>query len=314
MVALALLLATNGVVGSEDDVASTFGGQLLGALKTGSAEHVVRAGLNAVADQTTSKTNHYLADLFPTVEVQARISDEYDVEGSVLILAPIFESGDHSNLVFMQGNISRHSKRTTVNMGAGLRHLALNKKLLVGLNGFFDHELPYDHQRTSVGAEFRTSVGEINANYYWGLSSWNQGRNGGSERAMDGFDIELGIPLPYMPRTRLYGGYFEWEAQSGTTKEHGWRTSVEAEVYKGFYLEAGHRNFEAGQPNEAFVNIRINVMDLIADRRKVKPFFSDVAYKLESMEERRYEKVRRENLIRKETRQTSDFTVTVVGF
>ena len=275
---------------------------------------MVRAGLNAVADQTTSKTNHYLADLFPTVEVQARISDEYDVEGSALILAPIFESGDHSNLVFMQGNISRHSKRTTVNMGAGLRHLALNKKLLVGLNGFFDHELPYDHQRTSVGAEFRTSVGEINANYYWGLSSWNQGRNGGSERAMDGFDIELGIPLPYMPRTRLYGGYFEWEAQSGTTKEHGWRTSVEAEVYKGFYLEAGHRNFEAGQPNEAFVNIRINVMDLIADRRKVKPFFSDVAYKLESMEERRYEKVRRENLIRKETRQTSDFTVTVVGF
>ena len=311
---VALLLTASGVVGSEDDTAGIVGRQLLGAVKSGNVDQMVNTALNAVTDETTSTAQHFLLDLFPTAEVQARVSDSYGVEGSVLLLKPIFESDDHSNLLFTQGSVHRYNKRTTVNVGIGLRHLTLDKKLLVGLNGFFDHELPYDHQRTSIGAEIRTTVGEINANYYRGLSGWNQGRNGNHERAMDGFDIELGIPLPYMPRTRLYGGYFEWEAQSGSFQDHGWKASVEAELYKGFYVEAGHRNVEAGQPDAAFVNIRINVLDLLTDRKKGKPFFSDVAYKLDSMEERRYEKVRRENLIRKETRQNANFTVTVAGF
>lgn len=80
----------------------------------------------------------------------------------------------------------------------------MDKKLLVGFNSFYNHEFPYNHKRASFGFETRSSVGEINANKYYRLSTWNGGYNGIQEKALDGQDIEIGVPLPYINWTKAY--------------------------------------------------------------------------------------------------------------
>ena len=116
---------------------------------------------------------------------------------SVLVLAPLSDPDDVKNTFFTQISTFYTDNRTTVNLGLGYRRLVYDNKILLGVNGFHDHEFPYDHQRTSIGLEARTTVGEINYNRYWGVSDWKDGRGGNEERALSGMDIEGGFPLPY---------------------------------------------------------------------------------------------------------------------
>ncbi|MGB1027699.1 MAG: inverse autotransporter beta domain-containing protein, partial [Rhodospirillaceae bacterium] len=195
-------------------------------------------GGNAVAAGTTEILGRYL----PTIEFDLRFSDNYEILGQALILAPIWESADSDHMVFTQGSISHFSGRTTGNIGLGYRHLAFEDKLLAGVNAFYDYEWPYDHQRGSIGAELRTSVAEINSNVYFGISGWQDGEKANTqERAMGGWDIELAAPLPYLPRTRLSGTYFEWNAQTGGFSENGQTLALEAELYAGVTAQIGRR-------------------------------------------------------------------------
>jgi adhesin/invasin len=145
------------------------------------------------------------------------------------------------------------------------------------------------------------------------MSGWKVGANGFEERALDGYDIELGVPLPYMPRTRLYGKILEWTAQTGDFSEKGISYSFEGEFYNGIFLEVGRRHYEESN-NENFVAVRVNLIDLIFGPKHKKPFFAKQPYQLASMANHKYDKVRRENLIRKERRVLGNFSVTASGF
>ena len=215
--------------------------------------------------------------------------------------------------MFTQGGVTRFNDRTTTNIGLGARRLVMDKKLLLGANAFYDQEWHIQHRRASVGGELRTTVGELNFNYYVALTGWKDGQGVFEERAMDGWDVEVGAPLPYMPRVKAYYSRFKWEAQSGSFDENGWRASLEGEVFPGVFVEVGKRHFEHSN-NEMFTALRLNLVDLLLNRDRKKPFFADEPYKLASMEEHRYDKVRRENLIRKEKRVLGNFTVTASGF
>jgi hypothetical protein len=84
------------------------------------------------------------------------------------------------------------------------RYKLLNDNtLLIGANLFYDHELDYDHQRASVGIEAISSVGSLRLNQYYGLSNKKKGLNDVNEEALDGQDIEVGAPLPYLPWTNF---------------------------------------------------------------------------------------------------------------
>ena len=126
------------------------------------------------------------------------LGDPAKPTGGVLVVSPLSNPKDIYNTTFAQGSIFLNDNRHTVNIGLGHRILELDKKLILGINAFYDHEFPYDHQRTSVGFEARSSVGEINANKYWALTEWKKGRNNVDERALSGQDIEGAIPLPYI--------------------------------------------------------------------------------------------------------------------
>lgn len=286
---------------------------LLLAGASGDGQQVAKAGTDIAAGVASDYVQRQFLNFIPTAEVRLRLSDKYDLAGSALVLIPVLESEDHSNLFFTQGSVSRFDSRTTVNIGLGYRRLAMDKKLLMGINGFYDQEFPIRHQRASIGGELRTTAAEINFNYYVALTGWKDGQGIFEERAMDGWDIEVGAPLPYMPRVKAFYSRFQWQAQTGNFEENGWKAALEGEIYPGVIIEVGRRHFEHS-PNETFTTLRLNLVDLLLNSARKKPFFAEQPYKLASMEDHRYDKVRRENLIRKEKRVLGNFIVTASGF
>lgn len=274
------------------------------------ASHVV----NHVAAKAGELAVGGLRSYLPTAELEIRLSDEYDIVGRGLILAPLFESSDFSNMVFAQASLSRFGDRTTGNIGLGYRHLAVDETVLLGVNSFYDYEWPYDHSRASIGGEIRSTVLEVNANHYFGLSPWRDTSDGFQERAMGGYDVEAAAPLPYLPRTRLSATYFKWKSQGGGFSDDGWTYALEAEAGSGLTFEVGHTSYDAAADSN-FVAVRLNVMDLLEPVDEA-PFVASRAYELASMKDKRYDKVRRENLIRKERQSitSSSFVVTVSGF
>jgi adhesin/invasin len=266
--------------------------------------------LNNASSLAVTKTKSYLETLFPTVEVSLGLGDPGKPTGGVLVVSPLSNPKDIYNTTFAQGSVFLNDNRQTVNIGLGHRILELDKKLLLGINAFYDHEFPYDHQRTSVGFEARSSIGEINANKYWALTEWKKGRNNADERALSGQDIEGAIPLPYINWAKASVRHFKWDAYDNLSDLKGNDYSLRAEIpiLPGFSIEAGRRDYK-NKSDENFVRLTWSPK-APADTLKTPQLVSNEAYTLTSMEDRRYEKVRRENLIVKQKRGG----VRVVGY
>ncbi len=215
------------------------------------------------------------------------------------------------NTIFNQTSIYHNDGRTTVNIGLGYRRLAYDKKVLFGVNGFYDQEFPYQHQRTSIGIEARTTVAELNANRYWGVSGWKTVETVYEERALGGTDIELGVALPYMPWAKMYGRKFIWYALDGAADLKGEDISFRAQIptLPGLVMEAGHRNYQSYSGSNFF---RISYNFTGRSNARNQQLFTETAWALQNMEAHRYDKVRRENLIVKQRR--SKFGLVFVGY
>jgi adhesin/invasin len=256
-------------------------------------------------------TQSYLDTLFPTVEIQANTGLTNALTGGILIVTPLFNSKNIYNTTFLQGSLflTREDRyRQTLNVGLGERFLLMDKKLLVGFNSFYNHEFPYNHKRASFGFETRSSVGEINANKYYRLSTWNGGYNGIQEKALDGQDIEIGVPLPYINWTKAYLKKFKWESPSGSSDSKGDQFSLRASLPFGFSIEGGRKSYStAFKSDENFFKLTWNLNTIDNDKSLT---ISNEAYVLSAMENGRYTKVRNEDLITKSYKITATTTTS----
>jgi hypothetical protein len=176
---------------------------------------------------------------------------------------------------------------------------------MLGANLFLDHELSSNHRRASFGIEAITSVGSLRANQYYGISGWKLVGNI-NEKALDGNDIEVGAPLPYLPWANFYLRTFEWEGASGAADLKGDEMSLEAKLPFGLNVEVGKRSNDGNTKDRKFLNLTWTCCN------KEEPNFgiSDKAYNLTSVADQRFQKVRRQNLIVKQ----QDLALTVIGF
>ena len=62
---------------------------------------------------------------------------------------------------------------------------------MVGINGFYDHDLTHHHNRLGIGAEIWRDYFKLSSNHYHRLSSWRASNNilDYSERPANGWDI-----------------------------------------------------------------------------------------------------------------------------
>jgi len=228
----------------------------------------------------------------------------------ILGVQAISESEDLLDTVFGQYSLLTNDGRNTVNLGLGYRRMTEDEKWLFGVNAFYDHEFPYDHQRSSLGLEARSSVVEFNANKYWALSGWVSGEGGNNEQALDGHDYEIGFALPYMPSSKYYYKKFQWDAVGGAQDLKGSTNSlaINGEIlFPGLTVEIGRTNYDSREDTN-FAKLTYNYS--FGKQVKSSPMFSDQAFKpLESMKDRRLEKVRRQNKIIHQ----KEFSITVTG-
>jgi adhesin/invasin len=267
---------------------------------TSKVSNELNGAKNKLIHNMISSFENFITESFPRTEISVTGAEELKPQWEILTVQPLRDDGE--NITFFQGSLLRwDGERDTINLGLGQRKLLLNNNLLVGLNTFYDHEFTVDHSRLGLGGEFITSVGEFRINNYYANS--NQRLNGGNaEEAMSGSEYEFGTHVPYIPKLKVFVKKFNWDA--GTS-------NLDGETYSAQYshgsltLEAGVDQFDSGE-DRAFFKITLAPSKGETSSSKI---IQDVAYRLESVEEQKLTKVRRENKI-----LTSAFTVSFGGY
>jgi len=301
---------------SDDPIAGNLAQLVQSSASSGTGANFIDAVKGQATNALSLQGQTFLNNLFSTQSGTTEIGATTIQNGlpiyNILLVRPIWESPDKIKTTFTQLSVFTQNNRTTGNFGLGYRQL-FSEKILVGANAFYDYEYPYGNQRTSIGGEIRSSVGELNINYYFGASGWVNTENGMQEKSLGGYNAELAVPLPYMPATKLRASTFNWTGVSGISDTSGTQYSISGPIWHGLNLDVGRVNYNNGaMQNSNYLKL---VWIFNGDRKYHKNLFNfnGQPYLLESMEARRYEKVSRQNLIIKAQRNGS-FAIGVTGF
>ena len=263
------------------------------------------AKVDEVVDRFYSSLESFLEENFENTDFSIKKIETIKPEVGIQTFKIFAE--DSSDLSFFQGSLFLHdSDRETFNVGLGQRYLSNDESILFGLNAFYDYEFDYEHQRFSIGAEIKSSILDLNYNQYFAQSSSKKGKNGKDEEALDGYDFELGAHLPYMPSIKAYLKAFDFEVPSGKDFQ-GLEFSTQFKVpNSGLSFEIGHTDYDHHN-DQSFINLRYSN----SIKNPGTSLFSSEAFERISMKDRIYEKVRRENIIKK---KGAGFTVKAGGF
>ena len=263
------------------------------------------AKVDKVVDRFYSSLESFLEENFENTDFSIKKIESIKPEIGIQTFK-IFSEGS-SDLSFFQGSLFLHdSDRETFNLGFGQRYLSNDESILFGLNTFYDYEFDYEHQRFSIGAEIKSSILDLNYNQYFAQSSSKKGKNGKDEEALDGYDVELGAHLPYMPSIKAYLKAFDFEVSGGNDFQ-GLEFSTQIKVpNSGLSFEIGHTDYDHHN-DQSFINLRYSN----SIKNPGTSLLSSEAFERISMKDRMYEKVRRENIIKK---KGTGFTVKAGGF
>lgn len=144
-------------------------------------------------------------------------------------IQPLLGTQDKDVVFFNQSRISEQGSRPLYNFGFGLRKIFNN--YLLGINSFYDYQDFHKHSRGGVGFEAINDIGiEARVNTYLRISGnhlvGEDSANEYYEKVANGFDWELGGPLPYLPFLKLYGGG-NWYNFEHFNNKYGWQMRLE---------------------------------------------------------------------------------------
>ena len=264
------------------------------------------AETSELKDNFFNSLENFFDSKFDDTDISIKSKEGNKPEIGILTFKPLNDTDD--TLTFFQGSFFTHDgDRETLNLGFGKRILSDDESFLFGLNAFYDHELDYDHQRASIGGEIKSSILELNTNHYFAISSEVTGKNSVKETVADGYDLEIGAHIPYMPNAKFYTKIFEYEIPEGSDFEGIEYSSRIGIPNSGMNIETGFIDYgNNSHEDQWFFKLTYNLSKMNAD----KSFISDEAFERVSMKDKKYDKVRRENLIVK----SKAFAVKAGGF
>lgn len=148
---------------------------------------------------------------------------------------PLYQSLDKINTIFTHDRISIQNGMGAYSGGLGYRRLMFNENLLAGINTFFDYQAFHRHYRQGVGFEAITKTLEARANAYFGISPTRIISEGAGatdyEKVVNGGDVEIGGPLPYLPWIKIFGSYYRYDFKKSDAMQ-GWKARGELKPYK----------------------------------------------------------------------------------
>lgn len=228
------------------------------------------------------------------IEVETRSSADSKPTFRAVTLFEL--TGNDYNKILTQISYSTFNDRETINTGLVYRTINPEMTRIYGVNIFYDHEFNTGHTRTGLGFEMKSSVYDVNINFYEAMSERHH-VNGVPEVAAGGYDAEIGALLPYLPWAKLYYKTYQWNNETLNIK-HGQTVSLYMEPTSRLSVEAGMQDDSTTNNHNAF--IKFNYI-LCCNERKMGPnifIVSNNAYNFGKIDsDRMYEKVRRENNI-----------------
>jgi len=251
----------------------------------------------------STKVEQALSERFRNLEIDISDIDGEDTQFKLFTVQPLYDNPEAGRATFFQGSLIVTEDTDTLNLGLGQRWLLRDGKLIAGLNVFYDNEWDAGHERMSIGGEVLTSVGDFRINHYTALSD-TELTDGTQETALDGMDMELAVPLPYLPSTRVHAKSFKWEGEEGAADFEGDTISLRSDLPYGFALEAGTTSYDDDTRNEDadFISLSFHLDRFHNQQYAYQPrLTSNKAYELTQITDRRFEKIRRNNQIVKQS-------------
>ena len=227
----------------------------------------------------------------------------------------------NAGTIFNQTSINTHDDDETINIGFGLRRLIKDDMILLGSSVFYDHQLNQSHQRVGAGVEAISSIFDLRGNYYNGISGRRKNKEGLSERALDGWDLQMDYHLPIKSDVSLFINAFEFKnpEKASTYRERGNKMGTSATL-GNFVIEAGYMDdnqeqdsyfgtiklvLKTGESKDKSKNDYYAISDLdkpITDQdiknSYTKGKSSKNDYSWQSVRDKLYNPVKRENKIR----------------
>ena len=272
----------------------------LTALEVTAADNSTDKLKETVIGKTIQAFEDGFNSLFSNTELTIEGRTASDPNFTLLTINPISESDDKKDLTFFQGSLLRQNGRDTINLGIGYRQLTDDEKWIYGVNAFHDYDATHEHTRVSLGAEIRSSVFEVNINKYFATSGALTGKDGNTERALDGQEIEIGGQVPFIPSAKIFVKNWKWEGyQTSDTKGNTYSIQINAPIAPNIILEAGTKDYDS-QTDIDFVNLTYKLSlggGSSEQDGMVKDLISDQAFNNTSMKKRMLDKVRRKNTI-----------------
>ena len=282
--------------------------------KTGLEKDIRQAIIRGVLEGTKTAASKSNLDILNRLEFDYTLREGGIDEYSILSVQPILSSANQNHTFFAQGSYGNYEDRDTVNVGFAYRYITPDDLHMFGMNTFLDHQWPYHHNRMSIGFDYKTSLIGAHLNHYIGLSDWRKRNDGYEERALTGTDIELSGRLGQMPEVELFVRGFYWDQEPDpvlTPKGDdiwGYEMSAEYTPINMITIRGAILKDNQMDGIDGALTLRLNY-DLGMGYNEL---FRRPSYNLNSVSERRYEKVRRQNKIRVQVRQDPDITAQVI--
>ena len=283
---------------------------------TSYGNEVVSTLVSKTAQKAEEKAEAAVNDMFDNIEVS--LSGFYKGKPSyeITTLLPLYEASGRNT--FVQGHLSTQAEIEMFNIGLVQRHALYENKLIAGYNFFYDRDLDNSHERFGIGADLLSSLGDVHLNYYDAVTDFVV-VNGRREYTLDGFDVQIAFPLPYLPTSKLYAEVFSWNGINSSRDLEGETYSIKSLFPYGMSLEFGKTSYDQISRDEEFVTLSVNLYKFKQNKNSISEelskMYSSVPYDLRSFSDvgdRKYEKVRREYKIKKQTNRSG--TVRIVGY
>ena len=256
--------------------------------------NVSNADTSKIKDNFFSSIESFLDGNFDDTDFSIKSTEGLKPQIGILTFKPLNDT--EQGLTFFQGSFFTHDggDRNTLNLGFGKRILSNDESVMFGLNAFYDHEIDYDHQRASIGGEIKSSILELSTNHYFAISNEVTGKNNIKEEVADGYDLEFGAHVPYIPTAKMYAKIFEYDISGGSDYEGVEYSSNIGIPNSGMNFEVGYKDYgNNGYEDQWFFNLTFSLNKMNPNTSLV----SDKAFERVSMKDKKYEKVRRENII-----------------
>lgn len=173
-------------------------------------------------------------------------------------IQPLMETPETKrHTVFVQGRVASKKSDVTINLGIGYRNLTDDESMLYGINGFLDQTTEYGHSRASVGLEAMGKTFTFRGNYYSALSGEKKKTKGAIttyQEALDGYDVSVDTPVPYVPWMRARATGYNFSAKKGFKDVSGTRVTVFGNIRPdiGFELGVNDDNYNG---SDAFLKV-----------------------------------------------------------